>query len=251
MKLQDFVDKVQPFDLLLFHGTGIFSTAIRKMQALAMDTGEFSHVGIVINSELFPDIPQLVSGRTYILDSNLVVPVVTDGVKDVRTNKVRFGVQIRDALDVFTAFYDKSEDNYISWCRLQENPWLNIEDKKEIKKDMLEFIEEFGYKPYELNCFELLGSLCGCFKNIRVKIEEEVVEGYRVLSLFGVTEERSAEDIQRMSVFCSEFVGIILQIVHKIPPNVATSEIAPMHFINPREGTFVKFVDDPIRITLI
>ncbi|MNK96499.1 hypothetical protein D3C87_1167820 [compost metagenome] len=242
----DFMNVVQPFDLLAYHGTGVVSSVIRGLQKKEIGSSEFSHVDIVITSEIFPGIPQLKPGRKYVVGSNLVIPKLTDGVADVRTGKTRLGVQIRDLEEVIDKFYKKSDENYICWSRLPNNPWLVEKNKKDILSRMETFIAKFGYKPYERNPLELLGSICKRTKKMRIDIEEKIIEGTKVLTIMGVMDKLEHEDFQGDGLFCSEVAVMIYQAIGVINKKVDPRDVAPMHFFV--DTLFPRIGDDPIEI---
>jgi len=244
----EFYDKVQPFDLLMYSGTGIVSSTIRAAQGKMLGNSEFSHVDIVVTSEVLPQIPQLKPGRKYTLGSNLVIPLLTDGVKDVRTNTTKLGVQIRDLEEVVNKFYSKNQGNYICWCPLTDNPWVKSEkSKKKIIEDMTSFIAQFGFKPYERNFLDILGRIHKGARKINLQIEEKIIDGIKVLSTVGLVDRVDSRDIQSRSFSCVEIVVMIYQVIGVLSMKLDPREVAPVHFIT-KESPLPKVITDPVEI---
>lgn len=63
--MDDLLAAIEPFDLLMFHGALNVSKLIMASEDLAIGHAEWSHVGIVVTTDVIP-IKNGVPGRKYI-----------------------------------------------------------------------------------------------------------------------------------------------------------------------------------------
>src|SRR3990170_4951280 len=94
---------MRDLDLIFFSGNDIISEIVEDGESLEYRENpmrRFSHVGLIISKNILPFIPQLEDGKYYIWESC----VITSGPKDVETKKHRYGVQIRDLIDVVSTY---------------------------------------------------------------------------------------------------------------------------------------------------
>lgn len=249
MNIEQLLRDAQPLDVIFYHGRGIFSTVIRLMETLVTDDSRFSHVGVVVTRELLPNVSELEDGVKYILESNIVIPYLTDGQPDIRSGKAKIGVQIRSLEDVARGFTTSREGNYIALSKLGGSPW-NDEPSRDLLIDKSSsFFDEFGNKRYEANIFSLLSGICKCFGRVNGVVEDRIVDGLKILEVIGVTEEVNLKTLSDSTVFCSELIVRLFQHLSIIPPSVDAQTVTPMGLLNP-EGKFKKFLHEPIRISL-
>ena len=101
-------NKIRPLDLIAFRGGDIISDLIATLESHEVGIGAFSHVGMVVTSEILPSCMvngkefYLAPDRVYVFESTFTydIPHITDGVPDVTTGHGEFGVQLRDLEDV-------------------------------------------------------------------------------------------------------------------------------------------------------
>lgn len=119
--------RIQPLDIIFFRGTDFVSGFISYLERIQTGSGDYTHVGLVINSESCPFIKELEKGKWYIWESVLS----TSEAPDLITQKPRLGVQIRD-LELVAHKYSGT----VSWGRLLNNPWLFSQEKviRKLKK---------------------------------------------------------------------------------------------------------------------
>lgn len=249
MNLEQLLDKAQPLDVIFYHGTGIFSTTIRILETLVTDDSRFSHVGIVVTSELLPNVLQLEQGKKYIFESNLVIPNVTDGTPDVRTGKVRFGVQIRSLEEVAKAFTTTEKGNYIALSGLAGSPWSDDKLKTVLTDKVSKFVEEYGYKGYELNPFSLFSAIFPCCGRVNQVVEHKIVDGLKTIPFMNDTLDIDVTTVADSTVFCSELAVRLYQRLGIIPNTVDAQSVSPMALLNP--GTkFKKFLNEPVKVII-
>jgi hypothetical protein len=186
--------KIRPLDTLVFKGNDFVSTSITKIEKIAFGNGDWSHVGLVVTTDLIP-IKNGVKGKLYVWESTMSGRL-TDGVYNVETGKSKFGVQIR-SLDEILA----SNTCKIGWCRLRKNPWK----KPEVQHQLKLFKKKYGKASYEYSFFPLLKTIFSCIPKSKS------------------TNHR---------FFCSELVATIYQLIGLIPSNVDPEQIAPVELLS-------------------
>jgi hypothetical protein len=124
------VTLITPFDLVLFSGSDFVSSTIKKLENKKLKCGEFSHVGIVVNSLVLPHIPELIPDEFYVWEStsSLNIPGMPTEVPDIY-GKNKLGVQIRNLKSVFENYKGQV---YIG--KLIRNPLYSICPLKSMNK---------------------------------------------------------------------------------------------------------------------
>lgn len=215
-------NKIKPFDLILFKGSGIMSQGITTLQKLIIGNGDWSHVGVVITNDIlnYDNVDSI-----YILESTLSATS-----KDVSTNKISSGVELRDLSQVIND-YDSNPKTKIAWCPLINNPM----DKKEtesadeyntkinkIKENIIKFYNEHSDAKYDYNCFSLGKSLFSWFKKPSHNpnmyfCSELVVSVYQELGLID-------KNLDPETFTPTEIIDTELNLV-KLPPIAITKDI--------------------------
>jgi hypothetical protein len=128
-KWHEVVSLITPFDLVLFSGEDFVSSTIKKLEYQKLKCGEFSHVGIVVNSLVLPHITELVPNEFYIWEStsSLNIPGRPLEIPDIY-GKNKLGVQIRNLKSVFEQYKGQV---YIG--KLIQNPLYSICPLKSLK----------------------------------------------------------------------------------------------------------------------
>src|SRR5436309_2685398 len=98
----DIKDKISPFDLIAFRGGDLASDLICFLQKHQLTCGDFTHVGIVVTSDvLMIKDYQLEEHELYLLESTFsYFPSITHSIPDVTTGKCKFGIQLKKLKDV-------------------------------------------------------------------------------------------------------------------------------------------------------
>ena len=182
--------KLSPLDLILFKGTDIISDTIRFFEKDELNSGLFSHCGLLVNSEILPTIKQLIPGRWYVWESTMsathgLLSYFSDGVPNAITGTGKLGVQIRDLEDVIDA-YLKSKDSAIAWCKLKNNPWyqqsgewylMYLNRKRKLIKTVTDTHLLYGNRTYDCNIIDLFGAIFPFLRIPRDVFDESLVEG--------------------------------------------------------------------------
>lgn len=236
---------IKPLDLLLFRGGDFVSGAIRYLQNKMLGNGTFSHVGIVVTRELMPWLKVLEPGEKYVWESTMSIPIgnMVDGVPDIESGKGKFGVQIRSLRDVVESYTNEKSGALVSWGALNNNPWKQTENHKQIKKIVRRLHREVGCKTYELNFLELAASLFPFLRKFRNKAEWIEDVGYGILRSFKIVEDNGGDAFY----FCTELVAYILQELGVISSHIKPNEVVPMDFLGyDREGMESLVDNDPV-----
>ena len=174
IKYKDIKNEIKPLDLLVFKGGEVVSTAIRLLEQLQVGNKDWSHVGIVINTDLLPNIPNGKKNKLYILESGMSGDL-NDGVPTT-DGKVVLGVQVRDLEEVIKG-YNKLDDTLVGWCKLKNNPYnQKINESLEeyearlliLRSDFIEIYNEYGTKFFDISPLNLLAGLIPqlrCFRH--------------------------------------------------------------------------------------
>lgn len=244
MKFRDLRSKIQPLDYLLFRGHDLISNTIGCLEQYAIGDGTFTHVEVVVCSELLPDIPQLQPGKLYTMASLSSISSSSEA-PDVITGKGHFGVQIRDLDQVIDRYMASDHMNLVGWCRNQDNLWLK--DPQAARKKMEFIYHEYGNKIYDYSPLNLFSVALRWLRPIRDIFQEVMVEGYWALSTLHIVDPISKEEEQLARMFCSKFAVLVGKATGNIPNDVDPQNVAPIHFLRP-EAPMVRFLDDPILI---
>lgn len=159
----------KPLDLLLFRGTDFISNSVCIVSRITTGDGDFSHAGLLVNSELLPTVECLVPGKFYVWESTFsatdgILYHFTDGVPNIETGKGRLGVQIRDLEQVvkhYTAIGGK-----VAWAPLIKNPWDTV-NHNNLAKEVSSIHRIVGNRTYDFNCCSLLASAFPCLRTPR------------------------------------------------------------------------------------
>jgi hypothetical protein len=211
-------DAIKPLDLILFRGSEPVSDAIALVEKFALGAGDWTHVGIVVTTDLFP-IKNGVPNKLYVFESTMSGHL-GDGVNDTESNSGKFGAQIRD-LNLVVDKYDQNPKSKIAWCPVlpQLNPLLKRSDESDesfmqrqskIKDTLTKFHDELGHVTYDYNLCNLFSTIC-------------------------CTSCKSCRDTMccghSNKMFCSELVTRVYQAVGIIPDNIEAEEVAPQELL--------------------
>jgi len=240
---------MSPFDLLLFRGTDFVSGAIRVLSRATTGNGDFSHVGIVVCSELFPHIPELKPGRWYIWESTFAarsesrLARFSDGVESVSGRS--FGVQIRDLEDVVNSY--TSNGGRVAWASLKNNPWGDSSKRPRLTRLATQLHRSLGHRRYDFNFLTLLAAIFPFLRKPRDKVRKIINGGETILVSAGLrAESGGSRGFPNDWLFCSELVAIIYQHLNIIPESFNPSEVIPVDFLGVDADGLPRLVQEPI-----
>lgn len=208
-------DRLKPFDVIFFRGHAVFSKIVRLLEKHGNKksiAGEFSHVGMVVTSEIL-DHPLVLPNKKYILESTLG-GVFEGGVMNIE-GKTCIGVQLRD-LDAVVNEYDKNDKTCIAWGDLLYNPVVYAEPL-EVRQRFTIFFNEYNGKMYDMNLCSMMSSVFECLRPYR-----------KVVETLCNTQDW---------YFCSEIVALAYKIMGIYPSYVNEKDVLPRDIAYPEADT--------------
>lgn len=224
---------VQPLDIVFFRGgesslkssiissssiieaaMSAVSTTIMEVQRKTLGIGTFSHVGIIIDSTLMPQLG-LDEDRFYILES-------TYGTHS--NGKKIIGVQIRDFDYVVSSYYAESPTSALPRIvigKLEENPYVINSDF--CRRELYNVVNKYVSARYDFNLLTLLSTVIPVLRPFRKKFRL-VVEGMH--KIFKAKVLRDEIDAQ----FCSELVARVLMACG-VMTSLDPETVAPVDFL--------------------
>jgi len=223
---------IKPLDMILFRGGEAISSTIRILEKLQTGNGDWSHVGIVVNTTILPNIPNGKSGKLYVWESTLSGDL-NDGILNTE-GEVKFGVQFRE-LEKVVKGYNKNQKSLVAWAKLKNNPYrqlpgetIQVYEKrfKELRDNLVKIEEEYGDKMYDANPFALLGSLYPKFRCLRKTVnfgKDWLFCSELVATIYVQLGILDSEEINPADVLPVDFVGFDEDGIvpfHKLPPKI-------------------------------
>lgn len=136
---------IQPLSILLFNGNDVCSELVEWIESKRVDPkyikdyGLYSHCGIIVNKQLFPNVSQMEDGKLYVFEMKPKNSIFTKDAPDIETNTDRNGLQIRDLESVVKTYQGR-----IALLKLKINPLEKMED--ETMKDYQIRIQDLVFK---------------------------------------------------------------------------------------------------------
>jgi hypothetical protein len=193
---EELVHRLQPLDAIFFQGTDFVSRLIRRTELFVDGNGYYSHVGVIVPRSALPGIIPKELGDWFTWESILSGPL-TDGVYDVQTNKVFFGVQLRPLKEVL----------------LNQTSPVGIHHLKtpltEAQLNSLpSLFEKYNYRPYDTNCINLGGQAIPMLRRLRRSLRPGAAK-----------------------LVCSEFVAALYQDCGLINPQYLPEDVVPINLL--------------------
>lgn len=183
--------------------------------------GEFSHVGVVVNSEILPNVRNLKPGRWYVWEST-ASGKLGEGIKNIN-GRTFLGVQVRDLEEVVLKYGEVGGD--VAWASLINNPYGKNLNIPLIMEDLY---NKYNNTYYDCCIPDLIASI---FKNFR-----------KVRNLY---RKFMPVDLQ----FCSELVARVYQKLGIIDQNLDPEDVTPVDFLGYDQDGIPKLVKDPVYFT--
>jgi len=195
MDLESFISRCQPLDVIFFSGSGFVSKMIQFGQDLDgknISKVKWSHVGVVVDTSIMPNIRNGIAGEKYIWESTYSGQFPGHSefntVPDIESGECVFGIQIRPLKDVLIT-YLKPKNTFVARFPLKDNPIVNAD--KEMRRSIISRLEilhrDFYHRGYENSPVDCLSFVIPCCRPFR--------------SCFGTKD----------LIVCSEFTTIMLQ----------------------------------------
>lgn len=191
--------QVRPLDLVLFRGGDLVSGTIRYIQKRQLGHGDYSHVGVIVTTEVLDTHPKMLPGKRYILEST-ATGLLGCGVKNI-DGKAFFGVQITDFDELLEA-YDTSRRTSVSIVHLRDRP-----DYSDVKPRLNAFWETMRGRSYEFNMWSMLSATFSFLRTYRAQMER----------VFGGGNW----------VFCSQLACMVYQACQLLPQSIESKDVVP------------------------
>ena len=253
---EDIRQNIKPFDLIAFRGGDLASRLINVLEKYEVGHGEFTHVGMVVTSDILPlcnitvdettkEI-KLIPGKLYLYQSTFTynVPYISDGMIDVTTGRGFFGVQLCDLEEVIPV-YIINKTTKVAYCKLLSNPWeLKVGEQQEsltsrrlqIQKDFALFFESHQGRLYEMDPLSLLGAMFPPLRFIRDTQDQIFTSLIKKLNKWGLINISVDSNMTPAGwQFCSELVANVYKLIGVLPDTLNSENILPITFFGYRE----------------
>lgn len=258
---QDIKLQLKPFDLIAFRGGDLISNMISTLEKYKVGVGIFSHVGIVVTSDILPKyisndkVYHLDPNRRYILESTFSYNVkgFTDGPPDIIKGTGKFGVQLRD-LEYVIPTYITSKKTKIAWCPLINNPFNPLKDEPvdELSKrrnDLMEtftnFFNSYHDRFYEADIKSLLAAMFPSLRTVRNVHDKVYSKLFNILHEYNISENSCGPAGWQ---FCSELIANLYQTIGVLPLSFDPRDVLPVDFFGYDLDGIPPLVSNPIYI---
>lgn len=221
--MQSIYREIAPFDLILFKGTDFISRIVKTFESLKYSNTEYSHVGIIVNSQVLPFIKNLELNKFYVIESILS--------SKLDNNKERFGIQIRELEDIIKT-YSTTRNTKIAWAPLLFNPWKHIQsnEKSLIIKTLYDLYQNINKKSFK--------SIFPCL-NSSYKLDEILIAGHKLLNNILLSKKIEHLEPGEIFIFSSKLVTMIYKAIGVLESCI--NNIDPIDYIEYRK--FPKIVE--------
>ena len=231
MYIAEALKLITPLDLIFFRGVDFISRIVTEAER-EIGCDRFSHVGLIVNSEILPSIKELEPGKFYIWESTSTDK--KDPVVDVEDQEHHFGVQIRpleEALEV----YSQVKSGTVTWGPLKENPWTDTNKRAEIIATLDKVHADFGRRTYEANFLSLLAVVFPRLRRVRDLLDIICIDGYKLFRTWKSSNEVGPPNVPIAGwLFCSELIAVIYENLGVLPKENDVRNMAPVDFIGVR-----------------
>ena len=210
-------DHIKPLAIVFFSGNEAVSALIRLGEALEQALRNksaariFSHVGVIVTSDIMPSIKNAVPGKLYIMESTASGKFISEAM-DVESGKGVLGVQIRD-FEYVCAVYS----GVVAVANLAKNPFDRLPEELDhtyderithLRHELDTFHKDHYHRHYQVNVLRLMSALIPAFRGLRI--------------LFPMSKKW---------IFCSELVALLYRSVGILHAGVTAENVVPMDFI--------------------
>ena len=229
--LQELQNEIKTFDLICFKDNDLISKTISKVQKIAFGNGDWTHVGIVIKTDIL-DFKNGKKNKIYVWEST-ISGYFGDTVLPENANRGKFGIQIRD-FNILLNKYIKNNKTKIGWCKLINNPL----DRRDIDTDI----------SYQKRIYKIKKRI----KKFYIKHGDNTYD-YKILSFAKtifpfISKNKYLNKLfhTKNLYFCSEMVTTIYKLIKIIDKSIDPENIAPIELLGYSNDNIGKIVNDPI-----
>ena len=245
----DVASQIRPFDLIAFRGGDYASRIVQILEKEQLGMGEFSHVGLVVTSDIL-DMAVLDKAHDVVLQPNKLYIFestysLQSEVPDLVTGKGMVGIQLRDFEEIVT-HYIKTDSERIAWCKLINNPYDFPANREKLKQIFTELFNRYHDTIYDISAIDLIASIISATRGLR-DISDNITD-----KIFQALEWTHIIDNKRLKPsewqFCSELVATIYQKIGVIPQEINAKNVIPMDFFGCDKDGLELLVRAPIYI---
>lgn len=216
--------EIRPLDLIFFSGTEFVSQWIRDMSEFTRHSGDWSHVGIVVNKKIMPNLNVTDSDDTLFVwestISSIYNVISVNHTLDAESGKPFFGVQVRRLNDVIIGDL-KTKSSVVGWSKLIDNPIDRNQGESDsnystrfaqLQSNMMDLHKKYYRRPYQMNLFKLCMAMFPIFKS----------DTSLCCASFG-----------NNWIFCSQLVALVYKKLQIFPEELDASRVIPEDIDNP------------------
>jgi len=242
MDFQTIKKDIRPFDIIAFRGGGIVDDIISICETYEVSCGDFSHVGMVITSDVLPSFKTkdgkfvLEPEKLYLLESTL-----HKHSPDVSNPKIASGVCLRE-LEYVIPRYITDVKTKVAWCGLINNPFdLNKPFTKEEKKRFKSLFLKYHEKLYDMSPIDLASAMFPMLRPLR-DVKNDLYD--RIGSMLGM----AAVDTPSGWQFCSEIIANFYKEFGVISSEFNPEDVVPSDFFGYDEDGIPNLVKEIVYI---
>jgi hypothetical protein len=225
--------RFRPLDMVACRGDGLISDAIAESQRAKLGEGRWSHVGLLVNTDIMPGIINGQKGKWYIWESTSL-----NEAPDVESKKAVTGVQVRDFEQVCKEYYGFM-DTEVAVYRLKDNPWQRVQDESDesyaVRQESLRIKLSKAHQKYHGRPYDFSGALAGFFKCLRKYRDNNFV----------------VNKFHDYAMFCSELVASVYVDIGLLPESVDPENVVPEDFFGFDADKEMPLVFEPAGTTVI
>jgi len=235
--------QIKPFDLIFFRGGDLISDLISVLETYELTHGEFTHVGMVVTSDILPQYKDyhLEEGEIYLMESTFsYFPDLTHEMPDMITGKGKFGVQIKKLKDLINV-YIYNDKTKVAWCSLIDNPFDDLNKRLQLQNQFVTFFNHYYDRLYDMDPIDLLGVMFPKIRTLRNKVDD-------MINKLWLKCHQLPQNSPALWQFCSELVANVYQTIGVIPQDIDTRNVLPMDFLGYDQDGLKALVNKPVYI---
>lgn len=197
-KYDALIENANVFDVVAFSDIGCMSITSTAVQSIGnRRLAKWSHIGVLVNSKVL-DIENGVEGEWYVWESTCLMDV-----KDVESNSIRTGTQLRSLRDLYKAYGTTRPCSTIQLFKVRNNPFaVGVPDHaKQLFTDLHRRVRR---RPFDFS--GMAPAACSCLRSCRDK--HPLVNAWHDYALFD-----------------AELVAVIYVAAGMLPPNMRIDNV--------------------------
>ena len=247
--LEKVMEIAEPLDLIVFRGDWAVSEFIGASQVLGNGTGKWSHVGIVVTTDVVPIINGT-KGKKYIWESNTTYEGGDESnCPNTETGKGHNGVQFRDMEETIKTYI---HPNCIAGIiKLKYNPWLESASNPEWRAKLVDVMGQLKDATKDLKFTEITLDVWTklVFSSTHTPPLDKRRDPMQVKEKIVLYKPQmvNMENIPN-DVFCSAFACLVYQVAGVLPLDYDCMKVAPVELVGlaSNDGYIMPITKKPI-----